>query len=76
MARRRTTMMNRCDLTPTRRGKEICRSLHVPDCGKITTQLGTPRARYDEHNSKFSLSKKPRFIEPVGKRQTSEGDAC
>jgi hypothetical protein len=21
---------------------------------------------YDEHNRKFSLSKKPRFIEPVG----------
>jgi hypothetical protein len=24
----------------------------------------------------FSLSKKPRFIELVGKRQTQEGDAC
>jgi hypothetical protein len=48
----------------------------VPDCGQMTTQLGTPRGRYDEHNSKFSLSKKPRFIEPVGKSQTSEGDAC
>jgi hypothetical protein len=24
----------------------------------------------------FSLSKKPRFIEPVGKSQTQEGDAC
>jgi hypothetical protein len=23
--------------------------------------LGTPRGRYDEHSSKFSLSKKPRF---------------
>jgi hypothetical protein len=45
-------------------------------CGQITTQLGTPRGRYDEHNSKFSLSKKPRFIEPVGKSQTSEGHAC
>jgi hypothetical protein len=32
------------------------------DAGKITTQLGTPRGRYDEYNSKFSLSKKPRFI--------------
>jgi hypothetical protein len=32
------------------------------DAGRITTQLGTPRARYDEYNSKFSLSKKPRFI--------------
>jgi hypothetical protein len=24
----------------------------------------------------FSLSKKPRFMEPVGKSQTQEGDAC
>jgi hypothetical protein len=24
----------------------------------------------------FSLSKKPRFVDPVGKRQTQEGDAC
>jgi hypothetical protein len=23
------------------------------DAGRITTQLGTPRGRYDEHNSKF-----------------------
>jgi hypothetical protein len=38
--------------------------------------LGTPRGRYDEHSSKFSLSKKPRFIEPVGKSQMSEGDVC
>jgi hypothetical protein len=30
---------------------------------KITDQFGTPRGRYDEHSSKFSLSKKPRFIE-------------
>jgi hypothetical protein len=34
----------------------------------MTTQLGTPRGRYDEHNSKSSLSMKPRFIEPVGER--------
>jgi hypothetical protein len=26
--------------------------------------------------ARFSLSKKPRFIEPVGKSQTQEGDAC
>jgi hypothetical protein len=38
--------------------------------------VGNPRGRYDEHSSKFSLSKKPRFIEPVGKSQTSEGDVC
>jgi hypothetical protein len=24
---------------------------------------GTPRERYDEHSRKFSLSKKPRFID-------------
>jgi hypothetical protein len=29
--------------------------------GRITTQLGTPRGRYDEYSRKFSLSKKPRF---------------
>jgi hypothetical protein len=34
----------------------------------MTTQLGTPRGRYDEHSSKSSLSMKPRFIEPVGER--------
>jgi hypothetical protein len=34
----------------------------------MTTQLGTPRGRYDEHSSKFSLSKKLRFIDPVGKK--------
>jgi hypothetical protein len=38
--------------------------------------LGTPRGRYDEHNSKFSSVVKPRFIEPVGESQASEGDAC
>jgi hypothetical protein len=31
-------------------------------------QLGTPRERYDEHNSKFSLNKKPRFNRSVGER--------
>jgi hypothetical protein len=34
----------------------------------MTAQLGTPRERYDEHNSKSSLSMKPRFIELVGER--------
>jgi hypothetical protein len=45
-------------------------------CGQITTQLGTPRGRYDEHSSKSYLDKKPRLIEPEGESQTSEGDAC
>jgi hypothetical protein len=34
----------------------------------MTAQLETPREGYDEHNSKSSLSVKPRFIEPVGER--------
>jgi hypothetical protein len=32
------------------------------DAERMTTQLGTPRGRYDEYSSYFSLSKKPRFI--------------
>jgi hypothetical protein len=37
----------------------------------FTVQLGTPRGRYDEYSSKFSLSKKPRFnrIQEKAKRQ-------
>jgi hypothetical protein len=35
--------------------------VQVVDAGRITTQLGSPRGRYDEYSSKFSLSKKPRF---------------
>jgi hypothetical protein len=42
----------------------------MDDAGRMTTQLGTLRGRYDEHSSKFSLGKKPRFIDPVGKSQT------
>jgi hypothetical protein len=38
--------------------------------------VGNPKRKCDEHSSKYSLSKKPRFIEPVGKSQTLEGDAC
>jgi hypothetical protein len=32
------------------------------------TSWETPRGRYDEHSSKFSLSMKPRFNRPVGQR--------
>jgi hypothetical protein len=32
------------------------------------TSWGTPRGRYDEHSSKFSLSMKTRFNRPVGER--------
>jgi hypothetical protein len=28
----------------------------------------TPRGRYDEHNSKFFLSMKPKFNRPVGEK--------
>jgi hypothetical protein len=38
--------------------------------------VGNPKRRCDEHSSKFSLSKKPRFNRPIGKSQTPEGDAC
>jgi hypothetical protein len=32
------------------------------------THWETPRGRYDEHSSKFSLSMKPKFNRPVGER--------
>jgi hypothetical protein len=32
------------------------------------TRWETPRGRYDEHNSKFSLSMKPKFNRPVVER--------
>ena len=32
--------------------------------------LGTPRGRYDEHSSKFSLSKKPRFNRTSRRRES------
>jgi hypothetical protein len=32
------------------------------------THWETPRGRYDEHRSKFSLSMKPKFNRPVGER--------
>ncbi|KAK1653309.1 hypothetical protein QYE76_071114 [Lolium multiflorum] len=34
----------------------------------------TPRGRYDAHSSKFSLRKKPRFIEPEEPRSTLKVD--
>jgi hypothetical protein len=39
-------------------------------CGGVDVDdrpVGNPKRRYDEHNSKFSLSKKPWFIELVEK---------
>jgi hypothetical protein len=39
--------------------------------------VGNPKRRYDKHNSKSSLSMKPRFIEPVGERtKLQKVDAC
>jgi hypothetical protein len=42
----------------------------------MTDPLGTPREGMMSTAGSFSLNKKPRFIEPVGKSQTLEGDAC
>jgi hypothetical protein len=36
----------------------------------LGTELGTPRGRYDEHSSKFSLSCETKVIELVGERTT------
>jgi hypothetical protein len=43
-------------------------TLKVTDVRSVCYQLGTPIGRYDEHNNKFSLTKKPRFNRPVGER--------
>jgi hypothetical protein len=43
----------------------------------MIAQLETPREGYDEHSSKSSLSRRPRFIEPVGERtKLPKVDAC
>jgi hypothetical protein len=41
----------------------------------MTGQLETPREGFDEYVSKFSLSYETKVINPVGKSQTTEGDA-
>jgi hypothetical protein len=38
--------------------------------------VGNPKRRFDEYSSKFSLSYETKVINPVGKGQTTEGDAC
>jgi hypothetical protein len=39
--------------------------------------VGNPKRRCDEHNSKSSLSMKPRFIETVGEStKLQKVDAC
>jgi hypothetical protein len=55
--------------------KGRCEYLLSPLIVRYSTQLGTPRGRYDEHSSKFPSVVKPRFIQPVGESETSEGDA-
>jgi hypothetical protein len=42
---------------------------------KMTGQLENPKRRFDEYSSKFSLSYETKVINPVGGRQTTEGDA-
>jgi hypothetical protein len=37
--------------------------------------VGNPKRRFDEYSSKFSLSYETKVINPIGKRQTTEGDA-
>jgi hypothetical protein len=41
----------------------------------MTSQLGTPRGRYDEYSSCFPSIMKPRFIVLGEERQATEGDA-
>jgi hypothetical protein len=37
--------------------------------------VGNPKRRFDEYSSKFSLSYETKVINPVGKSQTTKGDA-
>jgi hypothetical protein len=37
--------------------------------------VGNPKRRFDEYSSMFSLSYETKVINPVGKSQTTEGDA-
>jgi hypothetical protein len=41
----------------------------------IDRPVGNPKRRFDEYSSKFSLSYETKVINPVGKSQTTEGDA-
>jgi hypothetical protein len=42
----------------------------------MTDLLGSQEEGMMSTAASFSLRKKPIFFEPVGKSQTSEGDAC
>ena len=59
-----------------------CSKLEVPGngarnslmvCRQSHARWDTPRGRYDEWSSKFSLSMKPRLNRPVGGSESSEG---
>jgi hypothetical protein len=41
----------------------------------MTASWKTPREGFDEYSSKFFLSYETKVINPVGERQTTEGDA-
>jgi hypothetical protein len=49
------------------RGIPNVQAAEESDAGRMTTQLGISKGRYDEHSSKFFLSKKLRFVDLVGK---------
>jgi hypothetical protein len=38
--------------------------------------IENPKRRCDEYSSNFRSVMKPKYINPVGKSQTQEGDAC
>jgi hypothetical protein len=42
----------------------------------MTGQLGTPREGVMSKAASFPSVMKPRYVNPVGKSQTPEGDAC
>jgi hypothetical protein len=46
------------------------------DAGRITTQLEPQEEGMMNTVASLSLNMKPRFIDLVGKSQTSEGNAC
>jgi hypothetical protein len=50
--------------TPVVKPSEVQRNLLMSHRTRWETTIG----RYDEHNSKFSLSMKPKFNRPIGER--------
>jgi hypothetical protein len=42
----------------------------------MTSQLETPREGVMSTSASFPSIMKPRYVNPVGKSQTPEGDAC